>query len=49
MKPRDLTVLCRYSEGETSIARLIQSSFAVFLKKELQSFEKYLRSDVQRP
>lgn len=36
MKPRELTVLCRYSEDETSITRIIQSSFAAFLKRELQ-------------
>lgn len=46
MKPQDLTVLCRCSEGETSIAQIIQSSFTVFLKKELQNVEKCLRSVV---
>lgn len=44
MKPRDLTVLCRYSEEETSIARIIQSSFTAFLKKELRDDKKCLRS-----
>ena len=43
MKPRDLTVLCCCSEGETGIARIIQSSFAAFLKKELDHVEEYLR------
>ena len=46
MKPQDITVLCRCSEGETGIAQIIQSSFAAFLKKELQNVEKYLRSIV---
>lgn len=36
MNSRELTVLCRYSEEETSITRIIQSSFAAFLKRELQ-------------
>ena len=36
MKSRELTVLCRYSEEETSVTQIIQSSFAAFLKKELQ-------------
>ena len=36
MNSRELTVLCRYSEEETGIARIIQSSFAAFLKRELQ-------------
>ena len=44
MKPRDLTVSCRYSGKETSAAQIIQSSFAVFLKKELQDDKKSLRS-----
>ena len=44
MKPREPTVLCRWSEEETSVARIIQSSFAVFLKKELRDDKKYLRS-----
>ena len=39
MKLRDLTVLCRYSEEETTITRIIQSSFTVFLKKELQKIK----------
>ena len=46
MKPQDLTVLCHWAEGETSIARMIQSSFAAFLKKELQNVEKCLQSVV---
>ena len=44
MKPQELMVLCRCSEGETDITQIIQSSFAVFLKKELQNVEKCLRS-----
>ena len=46
MKPQELTVLCLYSEEETSITRIIQSSFIAFLKKELQNVEKCLRSAV---
>ena len=37
MKPQDLTVSCRWAEGDVSIARIIQSSFIAFLKKELQN------------
>ena len=36
MNSRELTVLCRYSEEEMSIIRIIQSSFVAFLKRELQ-------------
>lgn len=43
MKPRDLTVSFRCSEGEVSVAQIIQSSFAAFLKKELQHVEMYLQ------
>ena len=46
MKPQELTVLCQYSKEETSITRIIQSSFAAFLKKELQNVEKCLRPAV---
>ena len=46
MKPQELTVLCQYSEEKTSIIQIIQSSFAAFLKKELQNVEKCLRSAV---
>ena len=46
MKPQALTVLCQYSKEETSITRIIQSSFAAFLKKELQNVEKCLQSVV---
>lgn len=49
MKPRDLTVLCRCSTEEADIAQLIQSSFAAFLKKELQNFEVCLRPAAQQP
>ena len=41
MKPQELVVICSYSEKEdVSIAQVIQSSFEIFLKKELQSIEK---------
>ena len=42
MKPKELTILCHYSEGGDSIIQIIQSSFDTFLKKELQDIEKYL-------
>lgn len=48
MKPQDLTVVCRWSEGETGIAQIIQSSFAAFLKKELRNEEAYMRSAVKQ-
>ena len=46
MKSQDLIVLCHWAEGEASIARIIQSSFAAYLKKELQNVKKCLQSDV---
>ena len=46
MKTQDLTVLSRYSDEETSVIQIIQSSFNTFLKKELQNVEKCLRSVV---
>ena len=46
MKSQDLTVLCHWAEGEASITEIIQSSFATFLKKELQNVEKCLQSVV---
>ena len=42
MKPKELTILCHYSEEEGSIIQIIQNSFDTFLRKELQNVEKYL-------
>ena len=42
MKPKELTILCHYSGGEGTIIQIIQSSFDIFLRKELQNVEKYL-------
>lgn len=42
MKSQDLTIWCSCSEEGTSIDQIIQSSFAAFLKKELQNVENYL-------
>ena len=47
MKPQDLTVSCRFSEGKTDITQIIQSSLAAFVKKELQNSEKNMRSAVK--
>lgn len=44
MKARELTVICRYSGEEKSVARIVQSSFDAFLRKELQDAAKYLGS-----
>ncbi len=37
MKTQKLILMCRYSIEEQSIAQIIQSSFDIFLKKELQN------------
>ena len=42
MKPQELIILCHYSEEEGSIIQIIQNSFDIFLRKELQNVEKYL-------
>lgn len=46
MKVQEIVLTYRYSEEELNIARIIQTSFDIFLRKELQNFEKYLRSIV---
>ncbi len=42
MKAREIMLICRYAKEETSIAPIIQRSFEIFLRKELQNVEKYL-------
>ena len=42
MKPKELTILCRYSNEETNIPQIIQDCFDVFLRKALQNVEKSL-------
>lgn len=44
MKAQKLILICRYSTDEQSIAQIIQSSFDVFLKKELQNITRYPHS-----
>ena len=40
MKPQELVLMCHYSMEEQSIAQILQSSFDIFLKKELQNVAK---------
>ena len=40
MKTQELVLTCRYFEEERTIAQIIQNSFDIFLKKELQNVEK---------
>ena len=42
MKAQRLVLLCRYSTNERSIAQIIQNSFDIFLRKELQNVAKAL-------
>lgn len=46
MKPKDIAVTCVYYENGEDIQEIIISSFAVFLQKELGSFEKHKCHDV---
>jgi len=46
MRPKDLALICCYSEEEKSLLQVIQSSFDFFLKKELQNVAKHLRAIV---
>jgi len=41
LKTREITVICRYTKEEISIAQIIQTSFDIFLRKELQNVAKY--------
>lgn len=44
MKKQKLMLTCRYSEEEQTVAQIIESSFAAFLKKKLQYVAKHLCS-----
>ena len=46
MKTQDFILICFYSEEERNITQIIQSSFDIFIKKELQNVEKYLSAVV---
>ena len=46
MKTQEFVLTCSYSEDETCIVQIIQSSFGAFLKKELQNLEKLLCSGI---
>ena len=46
LKVQKLVLLCRYSTDERSIARIIQGSFDIFLRKELQNVKKRPCSNV---
>lgn len=46
MKAQEIVLTCRYSEEGNSIARIIQTSFDIFLRKELQNAAKYLCASV---
>ena len=41
MKMQELILTCMYAERGQTITQIIDSSFAVFLKKELQNVAKY--------
>lgn len=42
LKPREIALVCCYTEEEINIAQIIQDSFETFLKKELCNVEKHL-------
>ena len=46
MKTREITVICCYTKEEISIAQVIQTSFDIFLRKELQNVAKHLYASV---
>ncbi len=46
MSTREITLICRYTEEEISIAQIIRTSFDIFLKKELQNVANLLCSTV---
>ena len=46
MKTREITVICRYTKEEISIAQVVQTSFDIFLRKELQNVAKHLYASV---
>ena len=46
MKTREIMLICHYAKEEISIAQIIQTSFDIFLRKELQNVAKTLCSNV---
>lgn len=46
MKTQEITLICRYTKEEICTAQIIQDSFEIHLKKELQNVEKYLCSTI---
>ena len=42
MNVQSLILTCRYSEEEQTAAQIIERSFGIFLRKELQYVAKYL-------
>lgn len=42
MKTREITLICRYAKEEINLSQLIQTSFDIFLRKELQNVAKAL-------
>lgn len=46
LKTQEIVLICRYTKEEISIAQIIQDSFEIFLKKELQNVEKHLYATV---
>ena len=46
LKTQEIISICRYAKEEIRIAQIIQNSFEIFLKKELQNVEKYLCATV---
>ena len=46
MKTREIMLICHYAKEEISIAQIIQTSFDIFLRKELQNVTKTLCSNV---
>lgn len=46
LKTREIMLICHYAKEEISIAQIIQTSFDIFLRKELQNVTKTLCSNV---
>ena len=46
LKTREIMLICHYAKEEISIAQIIQTSFDIFLRKELQNVAKTLCSNV---
>ena len=46
MATREITLVCRYAKEEIGAAQLIQTSFDIFLRKELQNVAKHQYASV---